>query len=679
MPDLGDYITRLVMDASRHKAGADMAILANKELSGSCNVIIGALQRQEKQLQTLGFTTRDWIAADSKASSEVKEHTLNILQRVEAMKKLANAVNDPVLRMMNTQGDPFSRGLRQMGVNAGNDAAAAARDANDPILRGFKNADTDPFSRGLRQMGVNNASNEKDQSARLTAGKGGDRWREEDAAWKAELERRRKANLDRDNLGRAENESERKRLNDLRDTSRQTAQFRRDDANVQKQLEDQGFFKRGKGRDSATAKDNRKWAGVEGMRAIEDFAQGSATGGLRGGLLAASNNISQMGAAFGAVGAMAGSLVSTVIVLGSSMYESWRKGQTGADEALAALREYDRMTTSVLEHQQQLRQFNVDAKKLGNEPGFSGAANSQQGIKDDIARRELDLKERVKARADQMGGMGAQGMSSMDLDNEASRRQEVMWGLRRDAASAQAANLSEEALTIENRNKVREQEREDLRGNRELVEQKRLLQINEQRMQQLGQEQAQRSEERRRAHERGGRGPLTDWQQMDEERGRANAQNEKDMNKFGRGQKWFQSRSEETMLSGFANTKDRDYYAAEKEHEKSLRQSEEAEKRGIITAKERQALDKASESKRDKDMRQTKYGDLQADGNSGFGSADARSTSGMNAIVKAMRFSEQSKTIDELKRNGDITKEVVEAVKNVGTILSTAPTGVVDF
>lgn len=659
MSNLGDLVYNLIGNATSFVSANDKARASNDVLSGSVNSIIGQLNRQIKAYETSGRTTLEWINADKKASDEVKEHTRALLDHANTL-KAADAAKRA-----------FHAGAvtpTQMMANADSGRRAGQQAMYDDLFGA-------PHQQMLADRRVKLAAATEQRIAD-----------EQERIQTAALTRQERRLADSQHRQIEQTLSRRAATNALDDrmwfAPGRSARHAADDALVQQQLTDQGYFApggKGHKKTNQTGRDNRQWAGVEGFRAIEDFAQGSAYGGLRGGLLAASNNIGQMGAAFGAAGAMAGSLVSTAVILGSTLYESWRKSATGGDEALASITEYDRMVSSVLQHTRQMQDLRIETRGIRNEATFGGALNTEQSLKDDITRRQTEITSRQAARVDQMAGMGAAGLNAADLDKEAIRREETIYGLRRNAASAQAANLSDEALTIENRNRVREQERQDLRDNEQLVEKRRHLAIAERIVMERGQHDADVADDRRRAHERGGRGPVTEWEQMDIERGHRNEQNRKEMEKFGRGQSWMQSRSEDLLLSGMRDPKDQAAYRAEKEHQESLRRSAEAEKLGLMTPNERSRIDKASMEKRDRDMREAKYGNLQADGASGFQSADIKSTQGFNAVIKAMRYSEQEKTIAELKRNGDITAELLASSQRLEEIAKMAPVQVVDF
>jgi len=61
MANMGDLVTRLIADASQYTAGTDQARAGNKALSGSIDSIIGQLERQKKQMASMGQTTQDNI------------------------------------------------------------------------------------------------------------------------------------------------------------------------------------------------------------------------------------------------------------------------------------------------------------------------------------------------------------------------------------------------------------------------------------------------------------------------------------------------------------------------------------------------------------------------------------------------------------------------------------------
>jgi len=333
---------------------------------------------------------------------------------------------------------------------------------------------------------------------------------------------------------------------------------------------------------------------------------------------------------------------------------------------------------------------------------LGGATSTAQSTQDQIERYDHDIKFAEEYGNKLKERVGASGVSADDLqqwkDEQAYRREEI--GGRVDPLSGVSSpgrdataweklmmNVKPEALTDEFIKTQRELEesrsreiaiRDKLQNTlqKENEENRKRLQRNEDADTEAEME---RGAERRRAHERGGRGPLSDWDKIEDRRGRNNEQNAKEKQKFESGQAWYQNRSEQLMLDGMDSDKDRAAYQAVKEHQETIRKATEARKLGVITGQEQSDLVDQSGVSTERKIRQAKYGDLQADGQSGFGSQDARSTGGMNAIVKAIRYSEQDKTIAELKKNGDISQEIVTAVNNVGAILQAAPVPVVAF
>ncbi|MES2788125.1 MAG: hypothetical protein V4719_00790 [Planctomycetota bacterium] len=99
MANIGDLVTTLVCDASKYPAGTNTAIESNKALSGSIDSIIGQLQRQRKEFEKRGKTTQDNILGSAaKGASEGQINAaLQINEEVEALKKKAAAERDMVL------------------------------------------------------------------------------------------------------------------------------------------------------------------------------------------------------------------------------------------------------------------------------------------------------------------------------------------------------------------------------------------------------------------------------------------------------------------------------------------------------------------------------------------------------------------------------------------------------
>lgn len=444
-------------------------------------------------------------------------------------------------------------------------------------------------------------------------------------------------------------------------------------------------------------KDTRKWAGVEGFRAIEDFAQGSAFGGLRGGLLAASNNVSQMGAAFGAAGAMAGSAVSTVIVLGSQIYEAWRTAVDGTEAAEAAVKNYDRAIQSVIPHLQEMQDKNFKLRDIRKEKDADAKSSERevQQMKDAVARQELDLRERTKEKEFKDRGMGTTGLSAQDLQNEGEARQRdwmpFMNSIWRSVTgeTRRGENVSKTALGKDNVEKSREEEREILRRNEALAKDKAILLEREIQHQKnverdLNKELANLDDanERRRRHQQGA--PLeleTDWQRQ-EMQNQVNADDRrKKMDDTSSGYKYLKSRATELATENADRRQEGGgaMLQAQIEFQDNMDKIKKASKLDLLDPIERATAETAETQKRDRSIREAKYGSLQADGQSGFGGQDARSTGGMNAIMKAIRYAEQSDTIAELKRNGDISQDLLTVAQAQLDLAKMDPLATVQF
>lgn len=440
-----------------------------------------------------------------------------------------------------------------------------------------------------------------------------------------------------------------------------------------------------------------RWAGLEGFRAVEDFAQGSAYGGIRGGILAASNNLSQMGAAYGAYGGMVGAAISTTIILGSTAVEAWRKNSKGARDAAEATEHFTKNLTTAVAQSRSL--LEIDQERRGVKDLDTGGAKSRtKSLENQIERYNHDLKFGEEMAEKLKGKVGASGVSADDLqqwrDERVFRQQEV--GGRADplsgvsgagrAATAWENRMSQvkpEALTDEFIKTQRELEQS---RSREIAIRDKLMNTLQKEVQkqlekrqredrEIGQDQADRNSAVERSRRVGGVGPLTEWEQMDKERASANERNAKDKTQFEGGQSWYQNRKEELMLAGMKKDEDRAAYRAEKAHQESLRRSAEAERRGIITPGERSALDADSLKNRDKEMRLAKYGNIETGGHTGYNSEDVRSVGGANDLLMSIKSGQQMDWKAQLLKNGDIAEQQLTAQQQLLEYVRSGPTG----
>ena len=556
MADLGDYITRLICDPSKYVSGTESARKSADNLSGSVNSIIGALERQKRGFETSGRSTLDWINLADKASEETKELARSLyaevtaLERSAAAHKARNAAaeNSPILKMMNaTHGanDPFQVGLRRMGNSRDSDAAAMARDANDPFLQGMRNQE-DPFSRGLRVMGVQNESqaaaakaaavrdandpfltgmarwqNENDvftqglnrlranhaaeiaererhasEQRRLartsielqqvslrdahnddmmrvrrdrTRGVGLDVLSDGDVSSDQQANRLRAARArdeqEREQYARAQNDQRIRENNQMirqrrsaeaeaersaytsvilpqvtqeeadRDHRRRTARARDEQESRQyaESQNQQAIRERQIANRHARQAENqgRRSGGwmMEGGRAVEDFTQGSVYGGFKGGMLAASNNLSQMGMAMqgmqlgtsrlgqalGNYGGLIGSAISTTVILGTVAVDAWMKSARGADLAAEAAKNFGKTLESDISLFMKLRGLQEGAE---NAPGMNhdAAPRDVEAKRKEVKDMDAAIRENERLLRLEMGKLGAPDASATDLE-----------------------------------------------------------------------------------------------------------------------------------------------------------------------------------------------------------------------------------------------------------------------
>jgi hypothetical protein len=215
----------------------------------------------------------------------------------------------------------------------------------------------------------------------------------------------------------------------------------------------------------------------------------------------------------------------------------------------------------------------------------------------------------------------------------------------------------------------------------DLLLKKKQFETSRQMQMEHDQHQADIDESRRRSHEVGGKGPLTDWQAMDERRARNNADNAKLERNFTGGMEW-RKQWETNNAVAAADRKQMgggDMLRATLESNENRSRIARMAELGIITDEDRGSMIGTEMENHQRKIRQAKYGNQEADGGTGFGSADVKSVGGFNNLLKSLRYSKQTDELSELKKNGDILAEMKEYSRLTNEILKSAPTTVVNF
>lgn len=719
----------LASEAHRGFIDTQIRTIANlREQKRAIEELSAAQARSTEQMHAVrsnrnGPGYSDYSFATDSRPLAVTQGAVSILQqRTEA--EAARAGKTSVQRI--NEANAAAHAARQAGYDqmaadlAKEDALLAERVKNDPVLRMMNNKD-DSFQAGLRRMKVMEAEGLSEEARRRAVGVAGDRWREEDAADKERLDTIRRSTLAISNARREETEQDRAALNTLREQSRQRAQWRRDDANVMRQLNEQGYFERNKTSNrnaapgqGATSNANA-WALAGGFRTIEDFAQGSVYGGVRGGIIAASNNVSQIGASYGALGVVIGAVASTALTFGVIVSESWKKSAEGANQATDAVKNYGERLSETASHAQRLFDVEMERRNLSR-LDLSGADAMKDRLSDQIdrVRNDIGVKEKLTQRT--LEGVGAGGISSDELREwvrERTQRRAAFTGqqlpmagmVAPDAATLNRRDMTpweSRMLSLQQANpsvfdpkfiKELEAAEKDLNKERD-IEQKLVRQLtseneaNRQRLQRNADADAEReielgSKRREAIAQRGSSArideDITDLDRMaGAERRRQERQNRQNQLRRS-GNDWRVQRDETLLLAGMQTDTERAAYQAQKEYETSLRLSAKAESVGVLTNQDRLAMDLKSQEKRDRDIRLAKYGNMPVDGGTGFSGADFRSSAGVNNVLRGITYAGQDKAVAELKKNGEISIEVRDAVRNVATVMQHAVVPVEDF
>lgn len=611
-----DYVVNYTATHAGFTETTGKVISQMEAVSDNSNKLIRQL---EKQAGVLAAGVDGWklhTAAMRGAGAETLERIIELQNFNNKMKELkvemAKPASSNAMNMGLLTPDPFQMGLHRMGVNNAStsaaEAAAASRDARDPFTTGMAahQAKNDPWQRGLDRMALAN-----------------DEQRKKDLTHQELILRRRAA---------------------------------AEDAFRSKDMQGGGGGKWSK----------TQWGVIELGRGVEDFIAGSVYGGFKGGILAASNNISQIGMAFGPHGAIIGTVASAVAILGVTAYEAFDKTEDAARQLDEARQRYH--ANEMQRAQERASAAAEDLSNIHNQrrelEGLGKAVGKPGGL--EAADRALEANQDAQNSAliEQMGIVHQ--MQMMEKTHPAAldpNSKEAGWERAKRAKMNPKDVLAlekEDRDAMDAYNKLDSQKKQVGERRKGLEEQREKLGLKAQDARQADANQ-------------------TRLQQAEDQRVREAKARQAEAERTARAKDWFRGRSEQVLLGNMTEDKDRSKYLAQKEHEESLRKSKMAAALGDITPQEREALDKASGKKRDKDIRQAMYGDLKADGATGFSGAQYGSVESVNQIMRSLRQGEQDKQIAELKRNGDILEQVKTVQTEVLGFMKANPVNVLVF
>lgn len=749
MSALGDYVTRLMMDTSGFKT--DGAVRELGVLSGSIDSIMGKLARAERQLDSLGNTTRGNIIGSAGDPAKIQA-ALAMLDRVEAKQKAIRdlqeserqaagreSLGDRLMTRANPGADPF-----RIPDQSYLGAIATAQQKKQ-----FAQERRD-LEEEMKTLGMS-SSEKQAKRAELTAAQeqeAGEASRQRARERTTQMEKERKnvlADLRREMeaLTRATNEQA---LAELRQKGASKAQIDAAQAKVNQPLVDRMRALGADPRDIAEAErlqtelskkkydwqkknDSRgKWAGVEMFRAVEDFAQGSAYGGIKGGILAASNNMSQAFMAYGAYAGMIGAAASATVILGTVAYEAWQKIKGGGEYAAEAVRKYGSeiaRVTGELKSLRQLEQQGRDAVDPAKMKNWDQARAHDDATKRDLENRRAELADLTRQMQLRKGQAGVQGMDAGQVERAVKMKATDDWDAWKKQFTA-TLNFAEGAMKIfspapwqEHRpnNALEKQQLEQIKNAHPDVwkpEFREQLVKEEQKKAQLEKELAQAeanelafkktrnklaleaaAEEAKRRQQLMddwallGQGVLPDHRTnferaMDQVR-RNDARHEDESRKLQSnwtgGMDWRKSRATELAIDEANQNKTWGGASLQAvlDGRQNARKIDRLHELGVINVTERDAMRADEQKALERRIRAAKYGDLQADGRTGFNNQDIKTVGGFNAILQASRYSKEADMLAELKRSGDILHDIWEAQYEARKLESLAPVGVINF
>ena len=331
MANMGDLVTRLICDASQYTAGTDQARAGNKALSGSIDSIIGQLERQKKQMAAMGQTTQDNIIRQggNGASEGSVNYALQLNNEVQALREskiaqdaaqaaknasaaagaaLLASLRDEAATLGMTSAELRIYRAEMAGVNPATLAAARSAQANIAAMNANAKALEESASKAAmaKQSGESLVANLKQQQATygMTAS--------EAKIYSAALAGASQADIQA-----------------AKSIQVQIDQRRRLDQQLQQSTSAIGTHQ------------NKTMVLTESVRGLEDAVAGYSNNGLKGMLMATTNNVTQIGALAGGVAGLALSIGAVAALVGVSLLPKLYEWYTGTEDQEKATKRLD--------------------------------------------------------------------------------------------------------------------------------------------------------------------------------------------------------------------------------------------------------------------------------------------------------------------------------------------------
>lgn len=478
MANIGDLVTRLICDASQYSRGTDTAVSSNRALSGSIDSIIGQLERQKKAMQNASLTTRDNIlGAAGKGATEgqinvalqLDEEVSALRQKAVAEREAAQAAQDDKMAVSQraAAGATLLASLREEEATLGMTAAQvriykAELAGVNPATIAAARATMERISATKRQ-----ALADQESVAQIAAAR--DAGQSLIATLKAEAATygmtASEARIYRATLAGVSAED----IKAARDIQYQIDQRRR--------LDDQLRSSTGAmaGHRSSTM------VLTESVRGLEDAVAGYSNNGLKGMLMATTNNMTQIGALAGGVAGLAISLGAVAALIGVSLVPKMIEWYTGTEDQEKATKRLDdekerfyqnevRRINSLVAMTQHQIDSNLELRRIGED-----ILSTDTRSRDERSLRNTAEDREAAASKEAIAVMGLSGKIQQILKNnpgldigpggkaERNRRRN-MTAEDRKAAEERDAKAGEEYVRLDEELKASIQRRDSLRA-----------------------------------------------------------------------------------------------------------------------------------------------------------------------------------------------------------------------
>lgn len=397
-----ELVSNLILNSSQYTAGAQQAIGSNRAISGSIDSIIGQLQRQRAAFERSNLTTQDNIlrSAGSGASEGQINAALQLNEEVEAQKRAKMAQDEATAAKLaaeragqsliaSLKAEQAVMGMTTSQIQIYRLAQAGASDAD--IRR------ASAIQRDIAASAAKRASDEASTAAAIKAKEAGE-------SLVATLERE-KATFGMTaaqvriytatQAGASAADIQRANALNSEIAAMRAAKEAQESLNSQTSIS--ASSQGGLSRSSMMV--------TEAIRGTEDAVAGYTNNGLKGMLMATTNNIGQIGALVGGLGGMLISGGAVAALIGVSLIPKMYEWATSTEEVTKRKKEmaeeskrvFDQEISQIVKLQNMRHDNIVDQQEFDRKASDVKTSSQGQAVVEDLQRQKEELNKRKEA------------------------------------------------------------------------------------------------------------------------------------------------------------------------------------------------------------------------------------------------------------------------------------------